>query len=462
MIISGDYMTGKVTIGKDFVIRQGEGEYYRIFVDENITSLRQKMHTDDIARLDAAMAQMGKLDVNAIAVRMTMRGEEYHWVLMILSYSVLEENGSRLIDVSLQDIVPVWSDGGEEKAHISADEDPGTGLLNKRAVTEYAKDLIDLGSPGCNVTIAIIDIDDFKTINDTYGHSFGDEVLIKAAEIIQNAIGDKGVAGRIGGDEMFIVLKDMKSHDEIRLILKEIRTNIEWAYRNGEYSDLVTTCSIGCATYPADADNFADLFNVADKLLYLAKEKGKNRYIIYEEEVHGQYVRGTGEAQERVKDILKYNKLGMVLEIMDGFAFGDQFTLKDICEKIGPCFELEDISIYTGPDWKRQAMWGIFKDEELQIPYIDNPEYLECFDRYNIFAINSLQSIKPRCRQLYDTLASQKISASVHYLIGPTDNPAGLITFNKSKLAKKWANWDIDWLCILAHMIKRRIFGKEY
>lgn len=132
MIISGDYMTGKVTIDKDFVIRQGEGEYYRIFVDENITSLRQKMHADDIARLEAAMAQMGKLDVNAIAVRMTMRGEEYHWILMILSYSVLEEKGSRLIDVSLQDIVPVWSDGGKEKTHISADEDPGTGLLNKR------------------------------------------------------------------------------------------------------------------------------------------------------------------------------------------------------------------------------------------------------------------------------------------------------------------------------------------
>ena len=309
MIISGDYMTGKVTIDKDFVIRQGEGEYYRIFVDENITSLRQKMHADDIARLEAAMAQMGKLDVNAIAVRMTMRGEEYHWILMILSYSVLEEKGSRLIDVSLQDIVPVWSDGGKEKTHISADEDPGTGLLNKRAVTEYAKDLIDLGGSGCNVTIAIIDIDDFKTINDTYGHSFGDEVLIKVAEIIQTAIGDKGVAGRIGGDEMFIVLKNMKSRDEIRLILKEIRTNIEWAYKNGEDSELVTTCSIGCATYPADADNFADLFNVADKLLYLAKEKGKNRYIIYEEEVHGQYVRGTGEAQERVKDVLKYKKL---------------------------------------------------------------------------------------------------------------------------------------------------------
>ena len=462
MIISGDYMTGKVTIGRDFVIRQGEGEYYRIFVDENITSLKQKLHEDDMVRLDTAVAQMGKLDVNAIAVRMTMRGDEYHWVLMLLSYSVLEEDGERLIDVSLQDIVPVWSNEGKEKAHISADEDPGTGLLNKRAITEYAKDLIDLGNADSSVTIAIIDIDDFKTINDTYGHSFGDEVLIKAAEIVQTAIGDKGVAGRIGGDEMFIVLRNMKSADEIRSILKEIRTNIEWAYKDREDTEFVTTCSIGCATYPSDADTFADLFNVADKLLYLAKEKGKNRYIIYEEDVHGQYVRGTGKAQERVKDVLKYNKLGMVLEIMDGFAFGDTFTLKDICEKIGPCFELEDISIYTAPDWKRQALWGIFKDEELQVPYINNPEYLRCFDRYNIFAINSLQSAMSRCEQLYSALSQQKISASVHYLVGSTDKPVGLITFNKSKIAKKWANWDIDWLCILAHMIKRRIFGKKY
>lgn len=364
-----------------------------------------------------------------------------------------------MIEKSVTETSCVAQDKAYEKRYALQDIDPGTELLNKRAITDYAKRLIDESALSYNVTIAVIDLDDFKSINDTFGHSFGDEVLEKAAQIIKDAVGTHGAAGRIGGDELFIVLKGMENEEQIRSVLKTIRSNIEWAYNGSE--DIITTCSIGCATYPSDAKSFDELFKIADKLLYLAKEKGKNRYIIYEDDVHRNYINETGKAGVRTKDILKYNKRSTVLEIMDDYVFDNKMTLEEICEKIGPCFKLEDISIYKAPEWSRNAVWGIFKDCELDIPYVQNGDYMRNFDRYNMFVIDSLPNIRPLSEQLYQVLLGQKISASVHYLIGTKENPLGLITFNKSKLARKWAISDLDWLCMLSHMIELKEFGKR-
>lgn len=108
-------------------------------------------------------------------------------------------------------------------------KDPGTDLLNKRAITDYVRKLID-SQPGHTVTIAIIDIDDFKTINDTYGHMFGDEVLCKVADILRDAVGSRGLCGRIGGDEMFIIMEGLNDNEGIRNVLRTIRNNTKWLY----------------------------------------------------------------------------------------------------------------------------------------------------------------------------------------------------------------------------------------
>lgn len=105
--------------------------------------------------------------------------------------------------------------------------------------------------------LTIIDVDDFKTINDTYGHMFGDEVLSRVSEIIRSDLNARGVAGRFGGDEFMILFENVKSEQELRLILKTITKNIQWAF--------------------------------ADKALYIAKAKGKNRYIIYDGRKHGKH-----------------------------------------------------------------------------------------------------------------------------------------------------------------------------
>ena len=87
-----------------------------------------------------------------------------------------------------------------------AARDAGTGLLNKRAWTEYTIEQLNR-KDGQVRWLVIIDIDDFKHINDTYGHIFGDQVIRRVAEIMQELVGQRGVIGRFGGDEYVILLE---------------------------------------------------------------------------------------------------------------------------------------------------------------------------------------------------------------------------------------------------------------
>ena len=123
--------------------------------------------------------------------------------------TILNEDGTEIVIGVITIDESADARGAEAYAGISDMKDPGTDLLNKRAITDYVRNLID-SKPDKNVTIAIIDVDDFKTINDTYGHMFGDEVLYKVADILRDAVGRKGLCGRIGGDEMFIVMEGLK------------------------------------------------------------------------------------------------------------------------------------------------------------------------------------------------------------------------------------------------------------
>jgi len=124
----------------------------------------------------------------------------------------------------------------------------------------------------------MVDIDNFKTINDTYGHLYGDYVLKRVAVTIKNNLRKTDIVGRYGGDEFFIILCDT-SREEGYAMMERIRQKIheiEWE------KDLVVTISGGIAE--VESDELASLLKKVDQLLYKAKQKGKN---LVETEVSG-------------------------------------------------------------------------------------------------------------------------------------------------------------------------------
>ena len=101
------------------------------------------------------------------------------------------------------------------------------------------------------------------------------------------AAGTKGIPARIGGDEFMMVLEDIKDELELRNILRVVRSGFQWLYPD-KLKGIHFGCSIGVAMYPQDARDYDTLVNIADNALYLAKAKGKNRYIIYDIYKHGE------------------------------------------------------------------------------------------------------------------------------------------------------------------------------
>jgi diguanylate cyclase (GGDEF)-like protein len=160
-------------------------------------------------------------------------------------------------------------------------EDPLTGLYNRNYLKKIAKNFISLAKrENIPFSVAIIDIDDFKNINDTYGHQKGDEVLKALGEVIKSRVRGSDVPIRYGGEE-FLILFMNAGKKEAANVLEEIKdkfSQIDFGFRRR------VTFSGGVASFPEDVavlNSLDDLIEIADERLYAAKRLGKNRIIWY-------------------------------------------------------------------------------------------------------------------------------------------------------------------------------------
>ncbi|MCH5281454.1 MAG: diguanylate cyclase [Lachnospiraceae bacterium] len=163
-----------------------------------------------------------------------------------------------------------------------AERDQLTGLYNKVTTENKIKEFIETHSDMQSL-LFVLDIDNFKKINDTRGHAFGDEVLRSIGQQVRVLFRSSDILGRVGGDEFIIFLKGVK---EDEFVLREAK-KVEYFFQHfqaGEgYVKYSATASIGCAVFPRDAADFENLYKCADKALYTAKQRGKNQLAFYKE-----------------------------------------------------------------------------------------------------------------------------------------------------------------------------------
>lgn len=159
----------------------------------------------------------------------------------------------------------------------AAGKDSFTGLLNKRACREYVDAIVNTDTG--KHYMAVIDIDDFKSVNDTYGHLYGDEVIAKVAAIINSSLAGRGTAGRFGGDEFFIFTNGIKGELQLRSMLTSLQQMILEGFAEEK---MQITLSIGVSKYPENGTQYEALFARADSCLYEAKKNGKNQFVIAE------------------------------------------------------------------------------------------------------------------------------------------------------------------------------------
>lgn len=163
-----------------------------------------------------------------------------------------------------------------------ADTDLLTTLNNKIATERKIKEHL-AAHPDEMAVMFVVDIDNFKKINDTMGHAFGDEVLKTLGKHICGEFRASDIIGRTGGDEFMVFLCNMKEDAIIKKEAKRLE-NFFQSFQAGSYVKYSATASIGAAVYPRDARTFEGLYRAADQAMYVAKKKGKNRLAFYVEE----------------------------------------------------------------------------------------------------------------------------------------------------------------------------------
>lgn len=156
------------------------------------------------------------------------------------------------------------------------DTDKLTGLLNKAALVEKIE--IQLAHSQNHGALVIIDLDDFKHINDSYGHAFGDIVLSRTAECIRDIMPENSICGRFGGDEFLILLPEIKE-DELKELLDEMLSLAEETIKRPLPEDTFGM-SIGAVFYPISGKKYGDLLQLADDAMYEVKKAAKNGWKI--------------------------------------------------------------------------------------------------------------------------------------------------------------------------------------
>ena len=169
----------------------------------------------------------------------------------------------------------------EEKLKNKAHYDHMTGLLNRFACETIVNQVLDEGLE--NVTGVVIDVDNFKEINDLHGHYIGDQVLIKIGELFQKYCRSDDIAARLGGDEFFLMFLGLMQQDTIRARLQTMHQEIHNIARELKLKVPVSV-SMGVTKIYSTDKTFDDIYVRADETMYQAKLSGKNTLICFNEE----------------------------------------------------------------------------------------------------------------------------------------------------------------------------------
>lgn len=196
------------------------------------------------------------------------------WIIFTITLGIL-------LIVAINFMARLTAAKSNKQLKEKADSDLLTGLGNKlateRRIKEYMADY-----PNSLAVMFVLDIDNFKKINDTMGHAFGDEVLRELGRQIGVNFRVTDIIGRTGGDEFTIFLKNLKDDSNT---IREAQ-KLECFFRHfqvGDYVKYSATASIGAAVFPADGSDFETLYKAADAALYKAKKRGKNQLAFFDD-----------------------------------------------------------------------------------------------------------------------------------------------------------------------------------
>ncbi len=218
----------------------------------------------------------------------------------------------------------------EERIHYLANFDPLTGLPNRTQLNDHLKYALSLAKrSNGHLALIFLDLDHFKDINDTLGHSIGDAVLIELAKRLSLLLREEDTVTRLGGDEFILLLPGVDAHGATQVAQKLLDVIAE-PYQIEQYT-LTLTASIGIALYPEDGDDLETLSKSADAAMYRAKQEGRQGYRFFTPEMQARLARNL-QLVNALHQALEFGQLHVHYQpqvaIQDGRIIGAEALLR--------------------------------------------------------------------------------------------------------------------------------------
>lgn len=240
------------------------------------------IYKDDIRKLGKLLNNIVKGNsYEEEEIRLKKNNGEYIWCKIRIT-AMFDESGDIFKAVGV--IINIHKEKLEaEELLFKAQRDSLTELFNKGNTQSMIEEYIKNNESNTSGALFVIDVDNFKAVNDNLGHLAGDKLLKSISSMLSEVFYENSIIGRIGGDEFVVFLKDTNSEEVLYKKADELVRGFRRDFI-GETKEFRVSGSIGIAMYPQHGKTFKELFENADKAVYLAKKKGKDMYCLFNEE----------------------------------------------------------------------------------------------------------------------------------------------------------------------------------
>lgn len=322
--------------------------------------------------------------------------------------------------------------------------DPLTGVLNREAVGAYIRWLVENDRP---FSFFFVDLDNFKNVNDTYGHLVGDIVLTQMAAYFVKMTEGQGAVARYGGDEFILVFENTVEYKDVWKIGHDINMRIGGIVFEG-IPNLAITVSMGIARFPLDAKSTKDILAVADKALYRAKMKGRNCFIIYLPEKHANISLKKERDKQQTQMQLCYTLFGNLTACGEDISLAINTVFKSFISY----FMFDHICIETRKGINHSIVFAL--STQKQFKHIPVEMINSLMNSAGYVSLNDASSLdEDTYGELLEEYANQKIKSVLYCKISAYGVDYGYIRVDTSNTVRIWQNNEIALVMTAANVI---------
>ncbi len=356
-----------------------------------------------------------------------------------------------------------------QKLMEKADKDGLTKLYNKAAVEAMVSGLLKDGTAtGCSALL-MIDVDNFKQVNDTRGHLFGDSFLMETAREIRKLFREDDVVGRIGGDEFLVFVRNIPGPQVAKNKAQQITDALRSLAASGGV-DSFASCSVGIAVCPLHGQTFRELYRSADYALYEAKRRGKDQYVLCDKEMLSSQAflmpqkdlsAIGGKIDSNTGAVLGQNMLVEFIFRSLSQSTDVEEAVARVLEIVGRRFDVSRVYIFEdtpdgnycsntfewcnkGIDSQIGVLQQVSYENDIGSGYKDN------FDENGIFYCRDIRDLS---RSQHEILKRQGIKSVLQCAIRDNGYFRGFVGFDECRTNRFWTQEQIDALMFISEVV---------